>query len=105
MRICLSYVRKFVAVTGLTLMASSVAVVTSVGQQLPNASPESVGLSAERLDRIAAAVDQSIKDHQIAGAVTMVVRHGKVAWCEAAGLLDREAAKPMQPTRYSVSAR
>ena len=64
-------------------------------QQLPTASPESVGLSAERLRRIAAAVDQSIKDQQIAGAVTMVVRHGKVAWLKPQGSLDREAGKAM----------
>ena len=67
----------------------------AVGQQLPTASPESVGLSSERLQRIAAAVDQSIKDQQIAGAVTIVVRHGKVAWVKGQGMLDREAAKPM----------
>jgi CubicO group peptidase (beta-lactamase class C family) len=65
------------------------------GQQLPTASPESVGLSAERLQRIATAVDQSIKDQQIAGAVTMVVRHGKVAWLRPQGMLDREAGKAM----------
>jgi CubicO group peptidase (beta-lactamase class C family) len=66
-----------------------------VAQQLPTASPESVGLSAERLQRIAAAVDASIKDQQIAGAVTMVVRHGKVAWLKPQGMLDREAGKSM----------
>lgn len=64
-------------------------------QQLPTASPESVGLSPERLQRIETAVAQSIKDQQIAGAVTMVVRHGKVAYLKAQGMQDREAGKPM----------
>ena len=64
-------------------------------QQLPTASPESVGLSSERLGRITAAVDQSIKDKQIAGAVTLIVRHGKVAWMKPQGMLDREAGKAM----------
>jgi CubicO group peptidase (beta-lactamase class C family) len=54
-----------------------------------------VGLSAERLQRITTAVDQSIKDKQIAGAVTMVVRRGKVAFLKAQGMQDREASKPM----------
>lgn len=74
-----------------------VLVVASVGaaQQLSMASPESVGLSSERLQRIAAAVDESIKDKQIADAVTMVVRHGKVAWLKPQGMLDREAGKAM----------
>ncbi len=66
-----------------------------IAQQLQTVSPESVGLSTERLERMAAAVDQSIKDQQIAGAVTMVVRHGKVAWLKPQGMLDREAGKAM----------
>ena len=73
----------------------SLAGTLSIGQQLPTASPESVGLSSERLQRITAAVDQSIKDQQIAGAVTIIVRHGKVAWLKSQGMLDREAAKLM----------
>jgi CubicO group peptidase (beta-lactamase class C family) len=69
----------------------------AMAQDIPTAKPESVGLSSERLDRIAAAVGQSIADKQIAGAVTMVVRHGHVAWFKAQGMSDREAAKPMHP--------
>lgn len=64
-------------------------------QDLPTAKPESVGLSSERLERISAAVQHSIDDHRIAGAVTLVVRHGRVAWIKPQGMLDREAAKPM----------
>ena len=69
----------------------------AMAQDLPTAKPESVGLSPERLDRIGTAVAQSIADKQIAGAVTIVVRHGKVAWFKAQGMSDREAAKAMQP--------
>jgi CubicO group peptidase (beta-lactamase class C family) len=79
-----------------SVLVLAAAVATAVGQQLQTASPESVGLSAERLQRIATEVDQSIKDNQIAGAVTMVVRHGKVAWLKPQGMLDREAGKAMQ---------
>jgi CubicO group peptidase (beta-lactamase class C family) len=73
----------------------SVSVLMGAAQQLPTGSPESVGLSSERLGRIAAAVDQSIKDKEIAGAVTMVVRRGKVAWLKPQGMLDREAGRAM----------
>lgn len=66
-------------------------------QDLPTASPESVGLSSERLARIATAVDRSIEEKRIAGAVTLVARHGKIAWLKAQGMMDREASKPMQP--------
>jgi len=67
----------------------------AAAQDLPAAKPESVGLSSERLARIAAAVDRSIQEKRIAGAVTLVVRHGHVAWLKAQGMLDREAGKPM----------
>jgi len=64
-------------------------------QDLPVAKPESVGLSADRLERIAAAVERNIDDKRIAGAVSLVVRHGQVAWFKAQGMSDRESGKPM----------
>jgi CubicO group peptidase (beta-lactamase class C family) len=67
----------------------------AVAQDLPAAKPESVGLSSDRLERIATAVQHDIDDKRIAGAVTVVVRHGKVAWFKAQGMSDREAAKTM----------
>jgi len=80
--------------------ASTIAVVSILtaqmaAQDLSPASPESVGLSSQRLARIAAAVDRSIQEKRIAGAVTLVARHGHVAWLKAQGMLDREAGKPM----------
>src|SRR6201987_5002837 len=68
-----------------------------LAQDLPTAKPETLGLSSERLERIGAAVQHSIDDKRIAGAVTLVVRHGKVAWFKAQGMADREAAKAMPP--------
>src|SRR5579863_5129498 len=70
--------------------------VSAIGQELQAAKPESVGLSSERLERVAAAVQRSIDDKRIAGAVTLVARRGRVAWLKAQGMMDREAAKPMQ---------
>jgi CubicO group peptidase (beta-lactamase class C family) len=40
-------------------------------------------------------VQHEIDDKRIAGAVTLVVRHGKVAWFKAQGMADREAGKAM----------
>jgi len=79
------------------LLGFLVLTVLAVAQGLPTAKPESVGLSSERLARIDAAVQRSIDDKRIAGAVTLVVRHGKVAWFRAQGMADREAAKSMPP--------
>jgi CubicO group peptidase (beta-lactamase class C family) len=66
-------------------------------QVLPTAKPESVGLSPERLDRISKTVQKDIDDKRIAGAVTLAMRHGQVAWFKAQGMQDRETGKPMQP--------
>jgi CubicO group peptidase (beta-lactamase class C family) len=69
----------------------------SFGQELlPAAKPEAVGLSSERLNRISEEVQRNIDNKRIAGAVTMVVRRGHVAWFKAQGMADREASKPMQ---------
>ena len=67
-----------------------------VAQELPSAKPESVGLSSERLERIGTAVQRSMDDKRIAGAVTLVARHGKVVWFKAQGMADREVGKPMR---------
>jgi CubicO group peptidase (beta-lactamase class C family) len=69
--------------------------ILSVAQELPTGKPESVGLSSERLERIGAAVQRSVDDKRIAGAVTLVIRRGHIAWFKAQGMSDREAAKPM----------
>jgi len=65
-------------------------------QDLPSADPGTLGFSPERLGRIATAVQKDVDDKRIAGAVSMVVRHGKVAWFDARGMADREAGRPMQ---------
>jgi len=59
-------------------------------------SPEDVGLSSERLERIASAIQRSIDDRRISGAVTLVARRGKIAYFRALGMADREAKKPMR---------
>ena len=69
--------------------------IVALAQELPTTKPESVGLSSERLERISRVVQHEIEDKRIAGAVTLVVRHGKVAWFKAQGMADREAGKAM----------
>ncbi len=69
--------------------------IVALAQELPTAKPESVGLSSERLERISGVVQHEIEDKRIAGAVTLVIRRGKVAWFKAQGMADREAGKAM----------
>ena len=66
-------------------------------QGLPTASPESVGLSAQRLERIGTVMQKYIDEGRVAGTVTLVARKGKVAWFKAQGMMDKEAGKAMEP--------
>jgi CubicO group peptidase (beta-lactamase class C family) len=68
----------------------------SVVQSLPQASsPEEVGLSKERLQRISAWIQADVDKKVIPGAVVMVLRKGKIAYYEAFGYQDREKNIPM----------
>jgi CubicO group peptidase (beta-lactamase class C family) len=60
------------------------------------AKPEEVGLSSERLKRVAELMQRHIDARTFAGAVTLVARRGRVAYFETQGLMDVEAQKPMQ---------
>lgn len=60
------------------------------------AAPHEVGLSAKQLACISTTSQKFIDEEQLAGAVTVVARHGKVAHFEASGMMDIEANKPMQ---------
>ena len=79
------------------LLGISILNIIALAQDLPTAKPEAVGLSSDRLERIATVVQHDIDDKRIAGAVTLVVRHGKIAGFKAQGMSDREAAKTMPP--------
>jgi len=57
--------------------------------------PEDLGFSAERLARIHDAVQRHIDAKAIAGAVTMVVRNGRIAHLDAHGLIDIESNRAM----------
>ena len=65
-------------------------------QALPKASPESVGMSPERLRKITTVLQQEVSDRKLPGAVVMVARHGKLVYAEAFGNLANAAKAPMQ---------
>jgi CubicO group peptidase (beta-lactamase class C family) len=57
--------------------------------------PESVGFSSERLERLHAAIQEEITNKQLAGAITIVARHGKVVDYRTYGMRDLATAAPM----------
>lgn len=64
-------------------------------QELPRSTPESVGMSSERLGRLTAALERYVEEGRLAGAVTTVLRDGNVVYDEAVGYRDREAGARM----------
>jgi CubicO group peptidase (beta-lactamase class C family) len=62
----------------------------------PATTPESVGLSSERLQRLRAVMQQYVDEGRVSGIVTYVARNGRLAHLEAFGKADLEAGRPMQ---------
>ncbi len=63
---------------------------------LPMAKAETVGMSSKRLERINAFIKGYIDRNEIAGAVTLVARKGKVVHFDAQGFRYKEENAPMQ---------
>ena len=55
--------------------------------------PEQVGISTDRLQRVSRWLDRQIASERLAGASVLLSRRGKVAFFEASGKSDREADK------------
>ncbi|MDH3284884.1 MAG: beta-lactamase family protein, partial [Acidobacteriota bacterium] len=65
-------------------------------QGLPKATPEEVGLSSARLERVGQVFQSYADEGRLAGAVGMVIRHGKVAYVDAWGMRDVAARDPLE---------
>jgi CubicO group peptidase (beta-lactamase class C family) len=63
--------------------------------ELPRSTPETVGVSGARLQRIGHAIQRHIDEKHISGAVALVARKGFVVHYEAYGLKDIDSKKPM----------
>jgi CubicO group peptidase (beta-lactamase class C family) len=64
-------------------------------QGLPTATPEEVGLSSERLQRVSRALRSEIEAGKIPGAVALVARKGRIVYFESFGLRDKANGDPM----------
>jgi CubicO group peptidase (beta-lactamase class C family) len=82
------YSRQRVVLLG-ALLAGFTAVAGAA--ELPTARPADVGLSAERLERLDAAMQAEVDEGRKAGIVVLIARHGRVAHLQSYGMADREA--------------
>ena len=60
-------------------------------------SPEDVGLSSERLERVDGWMRRLVDDGKLPGVLTMVARRGQVAWLRTAGMADLDRGAPVAP--------
>src|SRR4051812_30362960 len=67
-----------------------------LAQQLPKTSPEAVGMSSERLNRLTDTFQRDVDAGKIPGAVVVVARNGKIAYEKAFGYQSREGNVSMK---------
>jgi CubicO group peptidase (beta-lactamase class C family) len=65
-------------------------------QAIESAKPEALGFSSERLQRLDQAMTEKINNKQLAGAVTLLARHGKAVSFNTYGHQDIADAREMQ---------
>jgi CubicO group peptidase (beta-lactamase class C family) len=73
------------------------AAANALGQGLPAGRPDQLGFAPDRLARIDSVMRRYVDSGRVAGVVTLVARHGRVAQLGAYGWADREADRRMTP--------
>jgi len=70
----------------------------SVKKSMPlsEASPESAGMSTERLARIDSMLQHAVAADKIPGAVALVARNGKIVFYKAFGMADNQSGRTMK---------
>lgn len=63
---------------------------------LPDTSPETVGVSSQRLERLSAAMQTAVDNGELPGVVVMLARDGKLFYSKTFGWQDKAAGVPMR---------
>ncbi len=91
--------KKAITTLLITLITLSLSAQTKSAQTSPplsEASPESVGMSQERLAKIDAMLKNAIAEDQVPGAVALIARNGKIIFHNAYGMADNKEKKEMK---------
>jgi CubicO group peptidase (beta-lactamase class C family) len=87
------------------LVPLSLLVLQLTAAPVPKGKPEEVGMSSERLQRIEQMLDRRIAKGEMAGAVAIVARKGKVVYLTSRGVMDLETKQPVTPaTMFRVAS-
>lgn len=89
----------FTLIFALLLTISSFAQTKSITNfpPLTKATPSSVGMSSERLERIDRMLEEAIQNNEIPGAVALVARNGKIVYHKAFGTAEHKSGRMFQP--------
>ena len=77
------------------VLTLSVATTLVSAAELKTAAPETVGLAADRLQRIPEMLEQYVNVGRIVGASIQILKNGQVVLSTAVGFRDREAGSAM----------
>src|SRR5579871_293587 len=87
----------------MSAQSATKAVPTPQTPPLPEAKPESLGLSALRLQRMSDVFRREIDKGTMPGATVMVARGGQIGWFDALGKQDPTEKRPMaQDTIFRI---
>ena len=79
----------------LSLMMALISTV-AISADLPSATPQSQGLSKERLSRIRSVIETEINANRMPGAVVLIARKGAIVHADSIGWQDKSASTPMK---------
>lgn len=80
----------------LAIALSVTATLPSTAADFPTASPQSQGLSKDRLSRIRPILQAEIDANRMPGAVVIVARKGAIVHADTIGFQDKDAGKPLK---------
>ena len=67
----------------------------TIGQEIPYAKPDEVGMSAQRLAQIDKVLSEFVERREVPGFVTLIARRGKIIHLKAHGNIGLDEKKPM----------
>jgi CubicO group peptidase (beta-lactamase class C family) len=90
--------KKLIAILFVAASLAAGAQTKSLNKSLPlsEGTPESVGMSAERLAKIDAMCQKAVSDGSLPGAITLVARNGKIVYYKAFGMADNQTKKALK---------
>lgn len=95
-RLAVPFVLACISLTALAVSPRHIAVAAEPVRDLAVATPESVGVSSERLKRLDAAMKKMVEGGRLAGAVTMLTRRGKTVNVTVHGKKDIRKPDPLE---------